>query len=317
MALIYDVAANLNKVVEKFGSNYKTANDGAHVRYCCPFCDRRRGKADKDYKLYVNYQKLAFKCFKCGAKGWLTKRFKPSSDSVYAYVVATVDNKINTEIEEESNMFYLSTLPITKNSSAYKYLESRGISEELIKYYDMRLGTDELFGRIVIPNEVYGLEKNWTDMYSARSYISQEPKYLNPDGAHKTDSVFNLHRQKRGDNIYVVEGALTSICAGKNSVCTYGSSPSEEQLTKIVNMDFKEITCAYDNDPSGQRGNEELAEKLNKMKHAGTEIYIVQMPEGIDAADMGEAKFQEYVAKNRVRYYSDVYAKIMTLFKEN
>jgi hypothetical protein len=309
---------NMILITEKFGKDYISAKDGKHIRYNCPFCQHRRGKSDNDYKMYVNYVKGAFYCFKCHAKGRFGKPHV-DPDNVYKYLKIYEDS--NTDLckdddSEEDNVFFLSHIDIADNTEAFKYLKSRHVTRELIDYYNIRLGTNELFGRVVVPNILLGKEGIWTDMFSARSYIGQKPKYLNPEGCKKTNSVFNLHRTNKNGRVYIVEGVMTAINAGKEGICTYGSSPSEQQLTSILDMNYEEMYCIYDNDPSGVHGNQELAEGLSKRNSCGT-IFTVIMPPGIDAADMGEEKFKKYVEQNKEVYYSSAYSKLFNFVKGN
>lgn len=305
-------ADKLNIIIDKFGSDYRLASQD-NIHYRCPFCLKRRGKKDNDYKLYVSIPKLKFICFKCGAKGRLFNDISLSNDSVYKNIINLYDSSDEDE-EDNDNMFYLPNKQIQKGTLAHEYLLKRGINDDLINYYNIRMGTDNLFGRIVVPNIIYGQDKSWTDMYSARSYMNQIPKYRNPEGCKKTNAIFNLHNQKEGGKVYVVEGAITSICAGKDSICIYGSSPSNEQISRIVNYNFREIYCVLDNDPSGRKGNVALSEKLSKMVKSETTIYTASLPEGIDAADVGEEKFKKFVEKSKIEYFSSVYTKIFTMF---
>jgi len=303
----------LNIIISKFGNDYLPAKDN-NIHYCCPFCISKRGKADNDYKLYVSIPKLIFYCFKCHVKGRLSNDVSLSNDSVYKSIM-DLYSEDNDSNEDEYNMFYLPNKKIPKGTLAHEYLLKRGISDDLIEYYNIRMGIDNLFGRIVVPNILYGQDQSWTDMYSARSYTNQDPKYRNPEGCKKTNAVFNLHNQKKGGRVYVVEGAITSICAGKDSICVYGSSPSDEQIAMIANFGFSEIYCVLDNDPSGRKGNVMLSEKLSNLIQSETTIYTSHLPEGIDAADVGEEKFKKIVEENKVEYFSSLYTRIFTLFK--
>lgn len=305
---------NLNIVIQKFGTDYQSASNG-NIHYCCPFCLSRRGKADNDYKFYVSVPKLKFYCFKCHAKGRISNYVGISNDSVYKNILDLSENDNDTE-DDECNMFYLPNKDIIKGTLAHEYLLKRGINDEMINYYNIRIGIGDLFGRIVVPNILYGKDESWTDMFSARSYTNQDPKYRNPEGCKKTNAVFNLHRQKKGGRVYVVEGAITSICAGKDSICVYGSSPSDEQIAMIANFGFSEIYCVLDNDPSGRKGNVMLSEKLSNICNSDITIYTSSLPEGIDAADVGEQKFKKIVEQNKVEYFSSIYTRIFTMFKK-
>lgn len=43
----------LNEAIEKFGNNYRIASEGQEAVFHCPFCLNKRGKPDKDGKLYA------------------------------------------------------------------------------------------------------------------------------------------------------------------------------------------------------------------------------------------------------------------------
>lgn len=303
---------NLRMIVDAFGSSYIISND--QLRYNCPFCEKRRGKADTDYKLYVSTTNLMFYCFKCESKGRIKKQ-SVESDGIYHYVqnLLSFDNVEATESDD--NTFYLPNVSIPDNSVAMKYLIDRGFTKDDIEFYNIRLGTGSLFGRVVVPNELYG--SCWTDMYSARSYLNQTPKYRNPEGASKTSSVFNINNLKEGDECYVVEGVFTAIAAGRNAVAIYGCHPSEEQITKIRDKHFSKIYCILDNDSAGVRGQAELSDKLYKSC-IGSDIYTVKMPEGKDAADMKRDEFISYVAEHHKLYEGNsVFNKIKELLEDN
>lgn len=207
---------------------------------------------------------------------------------------------------EEDNMFYIPNTNIEKGMVAYNYLISRGFDDEKIKYYNMRLGLNDLFGRIIIPNRLYG--NNWTDIYQARTYLGDEPKYKNPIGVNKSEIVFNIQNQVKGGDIVIVEGILTAIAGGKNCVGTFGCSPSESQIRQILDLNPKSIICCYDNDEAGRRGLQKLLKEL-KDQFIG-ELFYVFMPEGKDAADLGEQEFKSYIDKNK-RVYSNMSFKIL------
>ena len=191
-----------------------------------PFCLKRRGKQDDDGKLYVNINNGKFFCFKCGAKGRVSRKISVSQSSIYSKLLEMYSSDYAAEDDSNDNMFYVPNIRIEDETVAFNYLKSRGIGRDLINYYNMRLGTNREFGRIVVPNELYGVNEDFTDMFSARSYLGYEPRYLNPDGCKKSNSVFNIKNIRNGGVIKIVEGVITAICAGKDSVATYGSSPS-------------------------------------------------------------------------------------------
>lgn len=280
-----------------------------HLRFNCPFCQKKRGKADKGYRLYVNVNNFKFYCFKCHSRGIVKTVSYGSSSLVYNRLFDLFIEK-HKESSDDPNVFYVPNKKIRKGTVAYEYLINRGIDDYKIERYNIRLGIDREFGRVVIPNILYSDE--WTDMFSARSYLKQEPKYLNPEGAVKTNSVFNIEHIKDGDDIDIVEGVITSICAGERSVGVYGSSPSDAQLELILSKNPKSINCVMDED--AYKKNEELAERLSVRGYKGT-LNLVYMPNGIDAADLGEKRFREYVNDTKIKFTSSKYRNLISYVK--
>jgi len=309
--------ATLNDIYNKFGMDFKeTDGEKPHLRYCCQFCEDKIGKADKDYKLYINIQNNRsfgkFYCFKCHSRGSLETN-NESYYGVYDNLGRYLESYKNNVDEEESNMFYVGNARIVKDSMAYNYCISRDITDELIQYYNIRVGTGDLFGRVVIPNTLFGGSSGvWTDMFSSRTYIDQIPKYLNPSGATKTGAVFNINNIKSGGDMFINEGAITSICAGKESVAVYGCHPSKNQISSIVNKNSQNYYCTLDGDEAGRDENVRLAETLSKKLVGNSVVYLVNMPSDKDASDLGSKLYKEYVMDNRILHYSAVYTKLMS-----
>lgn len=299
--------SNLQLVIDKFGHDYQSTSS-SEIKYNCPFCMKRRGKPDNDHKLYVNVDKLKFICFKCHAKGRLRhSKVLESSYGIYNELIHYTDHNDIESNEDDENMYYVNNVAIPDGSLAFEYCMSRGIDRDKINFYNLKLGTDDLFGRIVIPNYMY--TNIWTDMYSSRTYLNQIPKYKNPPNCKKSNSVFNLHNIPDSiDKLYIVEGAITAICAGKDTICTYGCHPSESQINQILDKHPKSIVCSYDGDEAGQLGQTQLLEMISR-KYNG-DLYYITMPEGIDAADMGESRYKKYVEANMEKYISNTYKTI-------
>lgn len=298
-----------DEIIEKFGSDYKDAGD--EIRYCCPFCNQKRGKSDNDYKLYASIELGLFYCFKCGARGFVGKPKKTDTNNdIYNKILRMSGIESSTKDDEETNTFYIPDTRLVKGTVAYDYCLQRNITEEKIEYYDLRLGIDENYGRIIIPNQVYGSRGIWCDTYSARTYTNQIPKYKNPVGVKKSQIVFNLHRIKKGaDDIYGVEGAITAICAGKEAIAFYGCCPSKTQIQMVSKLKPKNFYCVLDNDQAGRPNNIKLAEEMSKLIDG--KIYLVYLPEGIDASDIGEERFKEYCDKNKIMYVTGAYKSIL------
>lgn len=293
------------------------------MRYNCPFCLDRRGKADDDYKLYVSVTKLTYFCFKCEAKGRL------QSDPDILSMLAEPDSVVVSELqdlilelqqdeiddepdddEDDDNIFMIPPNRLRPGTAAYEYMRSRGVRHEDIEFYDMREGdltNSRFFGRVIIPNKVFN--NVFTDMYVARGYLGQSKRYLNPPSSRKSEIVFNLHRIPEGaDNIIIAEGAISAIFCGRTGVATYGKHVSRQQMEMIIKKRPKRIYVALD--PDAHDNAIRLCDQL--VGRTSIPIYLVELPEGKDPADLGYEGFQEYL-KSAKRYQSKLVFDLMNL----
>ena len=292
---------NLEKIRAIYGDDFLITRKH-NIRYDCPYCENIRGKADKDRKFMIDLSSGAYYCFKCHTKGVLFHTKPGNSEKISQLLLDYYNyedpiNEVKDNTIQHHFLRFDNTTKIIDYSLAYYYLLERHITKEQIEFYNIRDGINENNGRIMIPNLMLG---NWTDYYQGRSYLNLEPKYNNPLNIDKSTIVFNLHnQQKHQKRIYIVEGVFSAIRGGKDVVATYGSDISDYQVSLINNYHFDEIYCCYDGDSAGKKGNLLLAEKLGKTNN---NVYIINLPEKEDPADMGEEKFKEYCEKNKRKY---------------
>lgn len=281
-------------IIAVFGYNYLGFNpSGKEVRYYCPECEERKGSPDKSGHLFVNLKSYKFHCLRCGYSGRVNRNIKISESRNYD---EERDHEISDLIKDmnfinEDEVKYGLKIPlnkVTESAAATEYLLKRGFTYDQMKYYDMRLGTlNQEFGRIIIPNRVDHLV--YTDMYSARTYIDQSPKYHNPSDTSKSKIVFNLHRIKSGTPIILVEGALTAVAAGYHAVASLGKQLSRSQASQIIEKNPSVIYVNYD---YGAEPESKEACKLLYSLNPNIPIEEVLMKDERDAADLST---EEYV----------------------
>jgi hypothetical protein len=109
----------------------------------------------------------------------------------------------------------------------------------------------------------------------------REPKYLNPEGEHKSQLVYGLDRKKPGDIIVLCEGVFDVIKI--DGCCTFGKSVNLLQLAKIKERGHKQIVLAYDGDVAGIDGTLKTAPLLVQE---GFDCSVVLFPHGVK--DFGE-----------------------------
>lgn len=298
------------QIIAVFGHNYLDVDQKGNVQYICPKCVERKGTPDREGHLYVHTKTLAYHCYRCDYKGHINRYQKVNENKVYEeerdLALEEMLGDITKIVEPDSQRFGLK-IPIDKvttSSSATKYLLERGFTYEQMEYYDMRVGNlEQEFGRIIIPNQVQRMV--YTDTYSARSYIGQDPKYHNPSDIKKSEVVFNLHRIQEGSPIILVEGALTAIAAGYRGVASLGKNLSNTQASLIAK---KKPSVVYVNFDFGAEHESREACRLLRRVLPDTPIFEVLMKDERDAADMTHEEYAECL-KNAIKYeplYDDI-----------
>lgn len=285
----------LRYVISKFGRDYVVANkQSSEITYHCPFCPSL-GKRNDDRKLYVNVNKLLWHCKRCDSAGSLNQG---SSDlysvDMYNDIVRWLDPSSCREDEDmESDFYHIPEFKIVdyKDSIPYEYMKSRGFSDEDMEKYSIRIsGVDEFIGRVVIPNKI--ISNNWTDMYSARSYVGHSNKYKNPSNSKKSRILFNYDNiPDNPDYMILNEGMLDSIIAGDFSVASFGKNLSNEQKRLIIQKNPKKLYVSFDSDAKDNAIN--VCDSI--MNSSSITTYLVELPDDQDAVDLGRDKYHEMV----------------------
>lgn len=276
----------------KFGTDYEYSH--GEMLYHCPFC-QELGKNIYDRKLYVNSYKGVYNCFRCGTTG---KLFLDSDTKILSnklYEVSDFIDLLKPKVTKSLDKVYIKLPPYEvykyPNTLAYQYLESRGITPEMMRYYSIRAFGDDKFtkNRVVLPNLIIG--KDWTDFYTSRSLVnSVTPRYYNSNVVPKSEVVFNLHRISDNTNIIINEGIINSIIAGKNSVAILGKVCSKSQFNQILSKSPKSVTISLDTDA------EDMAQQLaSRFSKAGVHsVRIMHLPDNKDASDLGYTEYMRY-----------------------
>ena len=153
---------------DRFGIEIGTQEKNGYVeyQYICPFCMDIVGTPDLSGHLFARSDNGIYHCYRCSAKGALYLPDVPISPS-NVLLTKMANNYLNNskgismeeyEIDDKSKFIYeIPNRMIHENSIALKYMIDRGFSNELLEYYNVRIGSilDKYIGRIIIPNEVF------------------------------------------------------------------------------------------------------------------------------------------------------------------
>jgi predicted CXXCH cytochrome family protein len=140
---------------------------------------------------------------------------------------------------------------------AMRYYLGRLITEESVKKFS--LGFSEKQDMVTIPvHSPDGMEIGFV----GRSVEGKE--FKNTPGLPKSKTLFNIHRVKTADRVYVVESSFDAIRldqCGFPAVATLGANVSNFQ-TDLLQKYFNNIYVIADNDEAGGNMKSKLIEKL-------------------------------------------------------
>jgi DNA primase len=161
---------------------------------------------------------------------------------------------------------------------AMRYYSGRLISEASVKKFD--LGYSEKQDMVTIPvASPDGIPVGFV----GRSVEGKD--FKNTPGLPKSKILFNLHRIKASNRVYVVESSFDAIRldqVGLPAVATLGSNVSTFQ-TDLLQKYFNEIMVVADNDEAGGNMLKKLQERL------GSRVVVIKLDKQYkDIGDMSD-----------------------------
>lgn len=161
---------------------------------------------------------------------------------------------------------------------AMRYYAGRLITEESVKKF--ALGFSEKQDMVTIPvHSPDGMELGFV----GRSIEGKE--FKNTPGLPKSKTLFNLHRTKASDKVYVVESSFDAIRldqCGFPAVATLGANVSNIQ-TDLLQKYFNSIIVIADNDEAGGNMKDKILERL------GARVSVVKLDKQYkDIGDMSD-----------------------------
>jgi DNA primase len=160
-------------------------------------------------------------------------------------------------------------------------LQEKGFSAEEID----SLGFFPAFeGRLAIP---YRGSTSELKSFIGRTISSEEPKYLYPKGASRSE-LMGLYRAKSEPELVIVEGVLDPLIAhlkGFPQVVGMGSNSIGGEQFKLLAALKKPIFLLLDNDKAGSEGTERA---VRQALEKGLEVFICRLPQNVPAKDLDE-----------------------------
>jgi DNA primase len=307
-------------VLSKLDGEPRT-NALGEVRIDCPECDDNKGH------MYCNLNKGVYICHRCGAKG------KIINETKFTGFTPTDTNNFNISEIIEDKIKQIKNLPLNKLFSyenqnygagmiAPDYLEDRGIFEEDIKLFDIRLSIEKsgpYKDTIIFPIYDYAFNDKKLKYFVCRRYTNQEPKYVNAPWPKENTlfQVFPFHRIL-GSNGYAViiitEGIFDAIAVSKtgySAISILGKRATTGQLEEISRYASNNLVILLDRDAFSHAVKLKL-ELDNIFNGYPRNITILNSPYVEDAGD-----FMKNNDINKLKEMIDVHCNKFGITKES
>jgi DNA primase len=271
------------------------------ISFDCPVCAAEKGLEQGDGKgnLEINYSKHVYKCWSCGethgTQGPLGKLFdrhgskkqKKVYDLIKPEELKLEDvKKPKLRMPEGYTTFADSNPRFIPHIEAYRYLKSRGITDEIIEKFKIGYTvTGDFAYRIIVPS--YNSE-GVLNYFIARAWVPNKMKYKNPT-VPKDEIIFNEGLIDWNKDIYICEGAFDSFFLN-NPLVMLGKKMSDLIFNTLYTKANGNIIICLDEDAWTD------ALKLYHTLNGGrlyNKIKIIKPPKDMDVADL-RGQIDEY-----------------------
>lgn len=278
----------VKRVLAGAGISIESEVDSDYIIFC-PFHGNYRtpaGEVDKTSGIFF--------CFSCHKATDLVDLIMHTSGRTYFEAVRFIKSK-ETQTNLEQEIVQKLHVPETylpfdqlvikrlnnqalESPRAMRYFNGRLITEESVKKFN--LGYSEKQDMVTIPVA----SPDGTDVgFVGRSVEGKD--FKNTPGLPKAKVLFNLHRVKTADRVYVVESSFDAIRldqCGFPAVATLGANVSNMQI-ELLQKYFNNIIVIADNDEAGGNMKDRIVEKL------GSRVSVIQLnKEYKDIGDMDD-----------------------------
>lgn len=293
----------LVNIFESFLGDYRKHNeDTGQVSFDCPACSMESGQYNGDGKgnLEINYQKGVYRCWVCSEynqmSGYIPKLIKKygSAKNLRDYNLIKPETnwkRRHVDIEVKLPKEYIRLWDAKVKNYPYKlamqYLYDRGITDEIIKYYQLGYcPSGHYFSRIIFPS----FDANNNINFFVGRWISEKPnknKYLNPD-VDKEELIFNEYLINWDADIYLVEGATDHVVI-PNSIPILGKYLTEKLFEEIYAKANAKVIIVLDGEDLAYLDAIEIYKKLN-VGDLRDRIRIVRPPDDEDPSSIYKAE---------------------------
>ena len=279
---------------ETFGYHKET---GSELLFKCPACDHHK------FKLSVNLDKNAYKCWICDYRGRnirrLIRRFGTytqlqkwdaisNREDIERFAELFMDGGApEAEPKPELPPEFLSLTgkePPATGKFAYRYLRSRGVTEDdILRWKIGYCFSGNYQNRIIIPSFDDDGDVNF---FIARSYNGDSYKYKNPRAS--KNIVFNELFIDWDKDLTIVEGVFDAIVAGNATPILGSTLRTDSRLIQKIVYNDTPVYIALDSDAADKE-----RKIIQTLLEYDIELYKIDTSGYEDVGTMTKAVFQE------------------------
>lgn len=266
----------IKRILIGSGVTIESEIDSDYIIFC-PYHNNSRSPAGE-----VDKFKGTFFCFSCQKVADLTQFIMHMTSRTYFEAVRFIKSKeqegnfdqdISRKLVDKPMYVQYDQVLIKRlnqqaieSPRAMRYYSGRLITEDSVKKF--ALGFSEKQDMVTIPvHSPDGMEIGFV----GRSIEGKE--FKNTPGLPKSKTLFNIHRVKTADRVYVVESSFDAIRldqCGFPAVATLGANVSNMQ-TDLLQKYFNNVIVIADNDEAGGNMKDKIVERL------GSRVSVVKL----------------------------------------
>jgi len=289
------------KILYETLGNYKAS--GSELLFKCPSCNHHK------YKLSVNLDKNAFKCWVCDYRGRNARRLVRRFGSFvqlqkWDELFGRHDIERFAELfmgggEEESPQkleLPPEFLSLTNEKQpatakfAYQYLRSRGLShDDIVRWKIGYCFSGEYRNRIIVPS--FDVDGD-VSYFIARSYNGDSYKYKNPRAS--KNIVFNELFINWNDDLTIVEGVFDAIVAGNATPILGSTLHTDSRIIRNIVYNDTPVYVALDPDAAAKE-----RKIIKTLLRYDIELYKIDVSGYEDVGSMPKSVFEERKQKAR------------------
>lgn len=283
----------IKRVLTGSGITIESEVDSDYIIFC-PFHSNTRTPAGEVHK-----SDGTFFCFSCQKTADLVELIMHTSSRTYFESIRFIKGKeVESNLEKDINQaLYVKPefIPfdeliikrlhntLTTSDRAKDYFKYRKIESSSCSKFS--LGYSEKQDMVTVPvHSPDGIPLGFV----ARSIEGKD--FKNTPGLPKSKTLFNLHRVKTADRVYIVESSFDAIRldqVGFPAVATLGANVSNSQI-ELLQKYFNNIIVIADNDEAGGNMSERLVERL------GSRVSVIKLEKQYkDIGDMDDKSIKE------------------------